>query len=81
LDEDHWGQGLATEAARTSVEYGFGTAGLREVIGLVVEGNIGSIRVLEKCGFVFQERAEYFNIECLKHKIDRARYADFYQDK
>lgn len=81
LDEEFWGRGLATEAARISVEFGFSTAGLREIIGLVVKRNIGSIRVLENSGFVFQERAEYFNLECMKYKIDRARFAEFYKEK
>ena len=69
LDEQYWGQGLATEAAKLSIEYGFKSVGLKEIIGLVVKENIGSIRVLEKCGFIYQETAEYFNIECLKYSI------------
>jgi RimJ/RimL family protein N-acetyltransferase len=78
LDESYWGKGLATEAAIVSVQYGLKSAGLVEIIGLVLEGNIGSIRVLEKCGFIFQETAQYFNIECLKYSINEKRFTEFF---
>ena len=45
-----WGRGYATEAARAAVEYGFETAGLEAIIGLVHPDNAGSIRVLEHAG-------------------------------
>ena len=79
LDEPYWGQGLATEAAMISIEYGFESVGLKEIIGLVVKENIGSIRVLEKCGLIFQETAEYFDLECLKYSIDEGRFMEFFK--
>jgi ribosomal-protein-alanine N-acetyltransferase len=69
LSESYWGNGLATESARLSLKYGFEEAELSEIIGLVIEGNIGSKRVLEKLGFVFQDVARYFDVECLRYKI------------
>ena len=61
-----WGQGLATEAARQSLGYAFGEAGLSLVIGLTHPGNIASQRVLEKIGLTFRNRAVYFNFDCLR---------------
>ena len=46
----HWGAGLATEAGRAVLRYGFGPLGLRRVIGLVEPDNVASVRVLEKLG-------------------------------
>jgi RimJ/RimL family protein N-acetyltransferase len=46
----HWGTGLATEAGRAVLRYGFETLGLRQVIGLVEPKNAASNRVLEKLG-------------------------------
>lgn len=80
LAEKYWSQGLATEAARVSVEYGFHSVGLEEVICLVLDGNISSSRVLEKCGFCFEVRAEYFNLECFKYKIDRSGFVELYSN-
>jgi [ribosomal protein S5]-alanine N-acetyltransferase len=45
-----WGKGLATEAARASVRYGFANLGLKQIIGLAMPENVASVRVLEKIG-------------------------------
>src|ERR1041384_7991053 len=42
------GLGLATEAARASVRFGFTELRLKRIIGLVMPENIASVRVLEK---------------------------------
>ena len=47
---EYWGQGFATEAAGASMEFGFDTLQLKEIVGFVLPGNAGSIRVLEKLG-------------------------------
>ncbi len=80
IAEEYWGQGLATDGAKISLEYGFKSAGLDEIIGLVLEGNIASKRVLEKSGLSFQQRAEYFNLDCYKFIIDRTRFDEFYSN-
>lgn len=80
IAEEYWGQGLATEGARISIEYGFNSSSLDEIIGLVLDGNIASSRVLEKSGLRYQERTEYVNIECLKYIIDRTMFVETYQN-
>lgn len=50
LAADHWGQGYATEAARASLDYGFGTRGLSEILSWTVPDNRPSRRVMEKIG-------------------------------
>jgi hypothetical protein len=51
--------GLATEAARASVRYGFETLRLSRIIGLVDPRNTRSVRVLEKSGLSFEKMIEY----------------------
>ncbi len=46
----YWGRGLATEACTASLDFGFTTLGLDEIVGLVMPENAASIRVLEKVG-------------------------------
>lgn len=48
---DRWGRGLATEIARASLAFGFAELGLEHIHAFVFEGNVASVRVLEKCGF------------------------------
>jgi RimJ/RimL family protein N-acetyltransferase len=45
-----WGRGLATEAARASVDYGFERLGLRSIVSIIDAGNAASLRVAEKLG-------------------------------
>lgn len=46
-----WGRGLATEAARVFVDFGFRELRLRRIVASVEVGNGASIRVIEKLGF------------------------------
>ncbi|NUB11861.1 GNAT family N-acetyltransferase [Azospirillum brasilense] len=50
LDPAHWGQGLATEAAGLALAYGFGVAGLDEIVAFTVPENRRSRRVMERLG-------------------------------
>lgn len=45
-----WGQGYATEAARTALAYGFAEAGLSEVVSFTTEANARSRAVMERLG-------------------------------
>lgn len=45
-----WKRGLATEAARGALEFGFGTIGFPEVISAVLPDNAAAMRVADKLG-------------------------------
>src|SRR5262249_50280788 len=46
----YWGRGLATEACRPIIEYGFTHLKLKRIIGMVDPANVASVRVLQKLG-------------------------------
>lgn len=50
FDKAYWGKGLAPEAARAWLAYGFDVAGLGEIVAFTYEGNHPSRRVMEKIG-------------------------------
>jgi ribosomal-protein-alanine N-acetyltransferase len=52
LRRDLWRQGLATEALRAAVEWGFAKLELHSVEAQLDAGNLGSARTLERAGFV-----------------------------
>jgi RimJ/RimL family protein N-acetyltransferase len=54
LASRHHGQGLATEALAAVVRDVTDRLGVPVLVGIVDEPNLGSIRVLEKCGFAFE---------------------------
>ncbi len=45
-----WNRGLATEAARAALEYGFDTIGFTQVISAVLPDNAASRRIADKLG-------------------------------
>lgn len=53
LARPYWGRGLATEAGRAFIKFGFEELGLTRIISSVETGNAVSVRVLEKLGFVW----------------------------
>lgn len=55
----YWGKGIATEASKEVVKYGFENLGLESIIGIAMPKNIGSCKVLEKLGFHLYRIDEY----------------------
>ena len=51
---DYWGKGLATEAAKAVMRYGFDTFGFGRLICVPQAANRPSIRVAEKLGMAFE---------------------------
>jgi ribosomal-protein-alanine N-acetyltransferase len=72
LGSAYWGLGLATEAARASVRFGFEELDLRQIVGIVHPDNVASQRVLEKAGLSCVERVVYFNMDCYRYVIKRS---------
>ncbi len=50
LHRDYWNRGYTTEAARAMIDYAFGTLGVRRLTATCDPENVGSWRVMEKCG-------------------------------
>jgi ribosomal-protein-alanine N-acetyltransferase len=55
LAQDFWGQGLATEAAKEILQYGFERLGLSRLICLIDPANHASRRVAEKIGLTLEK--------------------------
>ncbi|MCC9146702.1 MULTISPECIES: GNAT family N-acetyltransferase [unclassified Arthrobacter] len=56
LHQSVWGRGLATETAALLLDHAFGPMGLVRVQATCHPENTGSVRVLEKNGFAFEDR-------------------------
>ncbi len=55
LAPDFWRQGLATEAARAALRFGFEQAGLEKIIAVTHRDNQASQRVARRLGFTFEQ--------------------------
>lgn len=54
LAEKQWGKGIMTQCASLIVQYGFSKLKLHKICSSAIKKNSGSIRVLEKNGFVLE---------------------------
>lgn len=75
LKRSHWGQGLATEACRACIDFGFRTLGLDELCAFVLPANARSIRVLDKVGFVFQKEIDFEGETARKYVLEKGEIA------
>jgi RimJ/RimL family protein N-acetyltransferase len=71
LAREEWGQGLALEAGRASLRYGFETLGLDSIAGLTLPGNQRSRTVLERLGMKFVREAHYYDFACVHYAVTR----------
>jgi ribosomal-protein-alanine N-acetyltransferase len=68
-----WGQGIATEAARAVLEYGFRRCGLDRIYAGADPPNDASIRVIELLGMQFDSRRTIDGIEALYYVLENPR--------
>ncbi|HYE15744.1 MAG TPA: GNAT family N-acetyltransferase [Pyrinomonadaceae bacterium] len=70
----YWGRGLATEAARAALRFGFEEKGFARVMAVTTPANRPSRRVLEKCGMRYERDAVYFDMLCAYYAIERGEF-------
>ena len=63
ISKEHWGKGLATEAARALLEYAFAALGLDRVMAVADPRNKASLAVIRKLGMRPQGSADGLDAE------------------
>ncbi len=71
LAKEYWGQGLATEAATASRDYGFEQLGLNRLISLIDPGNIASQKVATKVGLTYEKNTTMWEKTLRVYAIER----------
>jgi RimJ/RimL family protein N-acetyltransferase len=90
IGKKHWGRGLATEAVKLALGFGFKILNLNSIDTWTFGRNTGSIRVLEKCGFKlknivrdayikFGQKQDRLNYRILKAEFENLQQQDFYR--
>ena len=67
-----WGLGYASELTSAGIEYTFKQTPLDEVYGYTEKENLGSIKVLEKCGFIYNDQKTEGNKTILEYIIKKS---------
>jgi [ribosomal protein S5]-alanine N-acetyltransferase len=70
-----WGKGLATEAARLAMAYGFEEARLDRIVAVAHPANRASLRVMEKLGMKFEKETVHRGFDVVLYGIARMDYA------
>jgi len=77
--QNEWGKGYATESSIASLEYGFNTLGLNEIIGRASLQNTTSISVLKKLNMSFWKKDSCKGIEnSVYYRLRKADYNSSY---
>jgi ribosomal-protein-alanine N-acetyltransferase len=74
LAKRFWGMGIASEAARASLRYGFEELSLGRIVAVVQPGNIASQHVLEKIGLRYVRDARFYNTHVKYYAITLEEY-------
>jgi len=76
LAEAYWGQGIATEVAYASLQFGFENIGIERIIALAVPENIASRKVMEHIGMVYVKQAHYFGLDLVYYEIWQEKFRE-----
>ena len=72
LDPEFWGRGLATEAALTTLQYGFEQLKFPYILGIVERKNVASVRVLEKLGMKYNRETVFHGVKMDIYQVSDA---------
>jgi ribosomal-protein-alanine N-acetyltransferase len=74
LSERYWRQGYGYECATAWLKYGFETGGLDRIVAVADPANVGSWRIMEKCGMTYKCNETHYGIECVVYAMTREEY-------
>jgi RimJ/RimL family protein N-acetyltransferase len=75
LARSEWGKGLATEAARASLRYGFEHLKLDSIAALTRPENLRSRRVMERLGMRYVRAGKHYGYSCVCYSISRDEWS------
>lgn len=74
LAREHWGRGLATEAAKATLGYGFAVLRLPRIVARAIPSNTASIRIMEKLGMKPSRTVDANGEEMVLYAVERAEW-------
>ncbi|BAZ27276.1 putative acetyltransferase [Kalymmatonema gypsitolerans NIES-4073] len=74
FDKSYWNMGIATEASRATLKYGFLEVNLDKIVAIAIPQNIASVRVIQKVGMKYQKNARYYGYDVVYYVISRSQW-------
>jgi ribosomal-protein-alanine N-acetyltransferase len=69
-----WGRGIATEAARATLDFSFQNSDLDHIAGITFPDNLASKKVLTNCGFRYLREDHFYGIDVSYFAISRKEW-------
>lgn len=74
LAEKYWRRGIGYEAAMGWLDLGFNDRDLDRIVAVAHPDNIGSWKIMEKCGMTYQRTEKHYNQDCVVYAITRDEF-------
>jgi RimJ/RimL family protein N-acetyltransferase len=74
IRKEFWGRGLASEAARAFLDYGFNRLNLDKIVAVAFPDNTASRRVMEKIGMRYDYTGQFYGRDLVHYSITRDEF-------
>lgn len=74
LSERFWRQGYGYECAYGWLKYGFESLGLERIVAVSFPDNVGSWKIMEKCGMRYEKTEPHYGEDCVFYAISREEF-------
>lgn len=71
LKKEFWRRGLGYECAMAWLDWGFNRAGLDRIVAVTDPANVGSWRIMEKCGMTFEGETRHYDMTVKFYAISK----------
>lgn len=74
LIREYWGRGIALEAARAWLKFGFGQLDFDRIVAVADKDNVASWKIMEKLGMRYEREEEHYGMECVVYAISKDHF-------
>jgi ribosomal-protein-alanine N-acetyltransferase len=74
LSKANWGRGLATEAAKASLRYGFEELRFERIVAVTRHANKASITVMTKIGMRYEKEVNHYGVDAVCYVVTRDEF-------
>lgn len=74
--KEFWGRGIGYECAKFWLDYGFKKIGLERIVAVASPENVGSWRIMEKCGMKYEKNEFHYGMDCVFYAVSREDFLE-----
>jgi ribosomal-protein-alanine N-acetyltransferase len=74
MSEQFWRHGYGYECAMAWLRYGFEKCGIERIVAVAYPANVGSWRIMEKCGMKYEKSEEHYGSDCVLYAISHEEF-------